>query len=57
MGENIIDGKVVIKQKEIEVEIDPTKRSELRKELEILNLRKQLIFTRSKIKQIKNSMT
>jgi hypothetical protein len=42
MEENIINGKIAIKQKEISVETDPEKRKFLQSQLIKLNLRKEL---------------
>lgn len=56
MDENQVNGSISVKQKEISVESDPTKKSELQKELEILNWRKQIIFSQNKITQIRNGM-
>ena len=51
-----IEGKIQVKQKEISVERDPTKKANLEKELQILNSRKQLNFSREKITQLRNGM-
>ena len=56
MDDNQINGRISVKQREISVEIDPTKKAELQKELEILNWRKQIIFAQNKITQIINGM-
>ena len=53
---NNINDKLVIKQKELTLEKDPTKRAILQKELQILNFRKQIDFYKNKINQIRNSM-
>lgn len=55
MNNNISD-KLAIKQKELTLEKDPTKRATLQKELQILNFRKQIDFYKNKINQIRNSM-
>lgn len=54
MDENEINGKISIKQMEISVERDNKKKSEMNRELQILNMRKQIIFFQNKITQIKN---
>ena len=51
-----INGKISVKQQEVNVERDPTKKARLQKELQILNFRKQIDFYREKIKQIQNGM-
>ena len=56
MDENEINGKISIKQKEISVERDPNKKSEMDRELQILNMRKQIIFFQNKITQITSGM-
>ena len=56
MYENEINGKIAIKRKEIEIETDPNKKSEMDRELQILNMRKQIFFFQNKIKQIKNGI-
>lgn len=56
MDDNQINGRISVKQREISVELDPTKKAELQKELEILNWRKQIIFAQNKITQIRNGM-
>lgn len=56
MDQNEITGKINIKRVEISNERDPNKKMELQRELEILNLRKQIIFIQGKITQIKNSI-
>lgn len=52
MDDNQVNGRISVKQKEISVESDPTKKAEMQKELEILNWRKQIIFFQNKITQI-----
>lgn len=49
MENNNIDGKIAIKNKEIQVEKDPNKKAQFQRELEILNLRKQIEILKSKI--------
>ncbi len=56
MENNEIEGKIQVKQKEISVERDPSKKANLEKELQILNIRKQINFFRDKITQLRNSM-
>ena len=55
MENNDIDGKIAIKQKEISVENDFNRKAKLQKELQILELRKQIISFQNRIKQIRNS--
>lgn len=43
MEENVINGKIAVKQKQISVEIDPEKKRLLQAELVKLNLKKQLV--------------
>lgn len=49
MEENNIEGRIQIKNKEIQFEKDPNKKAELQRDLEILNLRKQIEALRDKI--------
>lgn len=56
MENNELEGKIQVKQKEISVERDPTKKANLEKELQILNFRKQINFFRDKITQLRNAM-
>lgn len=56
MDKNDVNGKIAVKQKEISVEIDSNKKTEMQKELQILLLRKEINFARQKIKQIKLGM-
>lgn len=56
MKNNELEGKIQVKQKEISVENDPVKKSNLQKELQILNFRKQINFYKNKITQIRNTM-
>ncbi|WP_158615141.1 hypothetical protein [Flavobacterium sp. GSP27] len=56
MDENEINGKISIKQREIAVERDTNKKSDMDQELQILYMRKQIIFFQNKITQIKNGM-
>lgn len=49
MVENSIDGRIQIKNKEIQFETDPNKKAKLQRDLEILNLRKQIEALRNKI--------
>lgn len=56
MNENEINAKISLKRKEIEVHTEPNKKIELERELQILNLRKQIIFAQNKITQIRNGM-
>ena len=51
-----IDGKIVVKQTELNVEKDSNKRAILQKDLQILNLRKQIISFQERIQQIRNGM-
>ena len=46
MDENDINAKIQIKQKEIEVEDDFNKKHELNRELQILNMRKDIEKTK-----------
>lgn len=55
MENNDIDGKIAIKQKEISVEQDFNRKVKLQKELQILELRKQIISFQNRIEQIRNS--
>jgi hypothetical protein len=55
MGNNNINGKIAVKQKEISVEQDPNKKAKLNNDLQILNLRKQIISFQERIEQIRNS--
>lgn len=54
MENNDINGKIAVKQKEISVEQDPNKRAKLNNDLQILNLRKQIITFQKRIEQIRN---
>ena len=56
MENNEIDGKIAVKQKEISVEQDPNKRAILQKDLQILNLRKQIISFQNRIEQIRSGI-
>lgn len=47
--ENELNDKIQIKQKEIEVEDDFTKKHELQRQLQILNMRKDIEKTRAEI--------
>lgn len=49
MEENDIEGRIQIKNKEIQFETDPNKKAELQRDLEILNLRKQIETLKDKI--------
>jgi hypothetical protein len=49
MEENNIDGRIQIKKSEIQYETDPNKKAELQRDLEILNLRKQIETLKDKI--------
>ena len=49
MEENNLDAKIAVKNKEIQVETDPNKKAEYQRDLEILNLRKQIEALRNKI--------
>lgn len=55
MDNNDINGKISLKQKEISVEQDPNKKAKLNNDLQILNLRKQIISFQQRIEQIRNS--
>lgn len=50
MHENNLEGRIAIKQKEAQVEQDPNRKAQLQRDLEILNLRKQIEYLRDKIK-------
>ena len=56
MEENELNGKISVKMKQISVEKDSNIRGQMQKQLEILNLRKQIIFMNNKITQIINGM-
>lgn len=56
METNDIDGKIAVKQKEISVEREPNKRAVLHRDLQVLNLRKQIISFQERIEQIRNSL-
>ena len=56
MENNEIDGKIAVKQKEVTVEHDPNRKAKLQKDLQILNLRKQIISFQYRIEQIRNGM-
>lgn len=56
MENNEIDGKIAVKQKEVAVEHDPNRKAKLQKDLQILNLRKQIISFQYRIEQIRNGM-
>lgn len=49
MNDNNIDAKIQVKNTQIQVEKDPNKRAEYQRDLEILNLRKQIEVLRNKI--------
>lgn len=53
MDKNDVNGKIAVKQKEISVELDSNKKTEMQKELQVLLLRKEINFAMQKIKQIK----
>jgi hypothetical protein len=52
MDKTEINNKIIIKQKEINLERDPNKKIELQRDLEILSLRKSIIDTREKINKL-----
>lgn len=55
-NKNTIGAKIEVKRKEISVENDFNKKARLQKELQILELRKQIISFQEKITQIRNGM-
>ena len=56
MNNDEINGKIAVKQKEISVEQNPNKKAELQKDLQVLNLRMQIISFQNRIEQIRNGM-
>lgn len=56
MENNEISAKIEVKRKEISVETDYHRKARLQKELQILELRKQIIFFQERIEIIKSSM-
>jgi hypothetical protein len=50
MDENSLDDRIAVKTKEIQVERNPNTKQELQRDLEILNLRKQIERLRDKIR-------
>ena len=55
MDEDNLEAKIAVKNKEIQVETDPNKKAQFQRDLEILNLRKQIEFLRDKIELKRNS--
>lgn len=55
MENDDIGAKIEVKQKEISVEQDFNRKAKLQKELQILELRKQIISFQNRIEQIRNS--
>ncbi len=55
MENDDINGKISVKQKEISIEQNPNKKAKLNNDLQILNLRKQIITFQKRIEQIRNS--
>jgi hypothetical protein len=53
MEVNDIEGRIQIKNKEIQFEKEPNKKAELQRDLEILNLRKQIEALKDRIALIK----
>lgn len=51
---NDLSADIAIKQKEIQVENDVTKKAELQKQLQVLQIRKQIEGLRQRIDQIRN---
>lgn len=51
-----LDGKIAVKNKEIQVETDPNKKARFQRELEILNLRKQIESLKNKIEFKKKNL-
>lgn len=49
MEEKSISDRIILKQKELQIERNPNKKQELQRDLEILNLRKQIEDLRNKI--------
>lgn len=55
MENDDIGAKIEVKRKEISVENDFNRKAKLQKELQILELRKQIISFQNRIEQIRNS--
>lgn len=55
MENNEINAKIEVKRKEISVENDFNRKTKLQKELQILELRKQINSFQERIEQIRNS--
>ncbi|WP_179348032.1 hypothetical protein [Winogradskyella pacifica] len=52
MDKNEINNKIVLKQKEIDLEQDFNKKNKLRRDLQILQLRSEIIVAKQKIDKI-----
>lgn len=52
MEENDINARIAVKQKEVSVEKDPNRKSQLQNELQILNFRKQIEDIKDKIRRL-----
>ncbi|WP_157943750.1 MULTISPECIES: hypothetical protein [Arenibacter] len=52
MDKNEINNKIILKQKEVDLEQDFNKKNQLRSELQILNLRKDILDTKEKIDKL-----
>lgn len=52
MNEIDINAKIAVKQKEVSVEQDPNRKSQLQNELQILIFRKQIEDIKAKIKRL-----
>ncbi len=53
MEKNEIKNKVILKQKEVDLEKDQNKKNKLRRDLQILNLRLDIIEAKEKIDMLK----
>jgi len=53
MDKNEIRSKILLKQKEVDLEHDQNKKNKLRRDLEILNLRLDIMEAKEKIDKIK----
>lgn len=53
MDKNEIRNKIILKQKEVDLESDQNKKNKLRRDLQILNLRLDIIETKEKIDRLK----
>jgi len=55
MDKNEINNKIILKQKAVDLEKDFNKKNELRKDLQILRLRLDIIEAKEKIAKLKGS--